>query len=87
MNKNVGSAAGAVPSWCALNEMFPYMVMPIIRRRPGAHAHRAKVPALDSVFFVGGIVMLLTAIAGMAVHQSAILDTVYMDLSMTLPMF
>ena len=50
-------------------------------------AGRRKAPAITSVLVTGGVIMLLTAIAGMVVNQSALLDSIYMDLSMTLPVF
>ena len=46
-----------------------------------------RKPALASVLVVGGLVVFMLAIIGLAINLTGFLDAVYMDLALTLPRF
>lgn len=48
---------------------------------------RSRHPALASVLIIGGLVVFMLAIIGLAINLTGFLDAIYMDLALTLPRF
>ena len=60
--------------------------LPGLPGRPARAAARRR-PALASMMVIGGLVVFMLAIMGLAVNMTGFLDAVYMDLALTLPRF
>ena len=67
---------------------------PVTRPRlpgPARHINRIRytprLPALASMMVIGGLVVFMLAIMGLAINMTGFLDRVYMDLALTLPRF
>ena len=48
---------------------------------------RSRQPALASVMVIGGLVVFMLAVIGLAINMTGFLDMVYMDLALSLPRF
>lgn len=67
---------------------------PVTRPRipgPARHTYHMRcaprLPALASMMVIGGLVVFMLAIMGLAINMTGFLDRVYMDLALTLPRF